>query len=282
MVIVAGDGVFALDDALDELYGARPQDFTALRTELAAKAKRGGDAAAAKQISASRKPTTAAWVVNTLVRGGTATERLTDLGSRLREAHAVMDGETIRALTAEQRKLVDELSRAAFRAADLANPSASLRDDVVATLQAAVADPDVAARLGRLTKAEQWSGFGEFGSTATVSTATKGKPGKRQTVAPPVADKRPSDRDRLRQQARADVAAAERAKAEADAALSELQADLAAARLRHQDARRRLTDAEHALTAAEDAYDVAKQAGRDAGAAVKSAKQRLKETNGSA
>jgi len=270
------------EDALDTLYSARPEDFTALRTELAAKAKRGGDAAAAKQISTSRKPTTAAWVVNTLVRGGTVTERLTDLGSRLREAHAAMDGETIRALTTEQRKLVDELTRAAFRAADLANPSAALRDDVVATLQAAVADPDVAARLGRLTKAEQWSGFGEFGSTATVSTVTKGKPGKRQTVAPPAADKRPSDRDRLRQQARADVAAAERAKAEADAALSELQADLATARLRHQDARRRLADAEQALTAAEDAYDAAKRAGREAGAAVKSAKQRLKETDGSA
>ncbi|MDZ4269923.1 MAG: TolC family protein [Mycobacterium sp.] len=279
---MAGDGVFALDDALDELYGARPQDFTALRTELAAKAKRGGDAAAAKQISTSRKPTTAAWVVNTLVRGGTVTERLTDLGSRLREAHAAMDGETIRALTTEQRKLVDELTRAAFRAADLANPSAALRDDVVATLQAAVADPDVAARLGRLTKAEQWSGFGEFGYTAAVSAAAKDKPAKRRVVESPVPREQPSARDRRRQQARAAVAAAERAKAEADAALSELQADLATARLRHQDARRRLADAEQALTAAEDAYDAAKRAGREAGAAVKSAKQRLKETDGSA
>ncbi|HEY9265164.1 MAG TPA: hypothetical protein VIQ11_11210, partial [Mycobacterium sp.] len=108
VVIVAGDGEFALDDALDELYAARPQDFTALRTELAAKAKGSGDAEAAKRISASRKPTTAAWVVNTLVHGGTARQRLTDLGARLREAHAAMDGEAIRALTAEQRKLVDE------------------------------------------------------------------------------------------------------------------------------------------------------------------------------
>ena len=281
MVIVAGDGEFALDDALDELYAARPQDFTALRTRLAATAKGSGDAEASKRISASRKPTTAAWIVNTLVLGGTARERLTDLGSRLRESHAAMDGEAIRALTAEQRRLVDELTRAAFRAADLPNPSAAVRDDVVATLQAAVADPDVAARLGRLTKAEQWSGFGEFGYTAAVSAAAKERPAKPRAVESPVPRAQPPARDRRRQQARAAVAAAERAKAEADAALTELQADLATARLRHQDARRRLADAEQALTAAEDAYDAAKQAGREAGAAVKSAKQRLKETGGS-
>lgn len=33
-----------VEDALDELYSARPEDFTALRTELAAKAKSSGDA----------------------------------------------------------------------------------------------------------------------------------------------------------------------------------------------------------------------------------------------
>jgi hypothetical protein len=272
---------FGVGDALDELYAARPEDFTALRTELAARAKGSGDTAAAKSITASRKPTTAAWVVNTLVRGGTARTRLTELGSRLRDAHAAMDGEALRTLTAEQRKLIDELSRAGFRAADIADPPAALRDDVTATLQAAVADPDVAGRLGRLTKAERWSGFGDFGFTATVSTTGKSKPAKQQVTArPAAAPERDSVRDRRKQQARAAVAAAERAKADADAALTELQADLATARLRHQDARRRLADAEHAMTAAEDAYDAAKQASREAGAAVKDAKSTLKEAGG--
>jgi len=41
------------------------------------------------------------------------------------------------------------------------------------TLQAAIADPDVASRLGRLTKAERWSGSGEFGDTAMVFTPTR-------------------------------------------------------------------------------------------------------------
>ena len=276
VVIVADVAGFAVEDALDELYAARPDDFTALRHALAATARGSGDAAAAKRITGSRKPTPAAWVVNLLVRDGTAKARLTELGSRLREAHAAMDGEAIRALTTEQRKLVDELARDGFRGAEL-DPSAALRDDVVATLQAAIADPDVTARLGRLTKAEQWSGFGDFVFTATVSTTAKRKPAK-QAVAPPAAPEKPSVRDRRRQQARAAVAAAEHAKAEADAALAELQSDLAAARLGHQDARRRLADAEKTMTAAEDAYDAAKQAGREAAAAVKAAKQRLKDT----
>ena len=269
-----------IDGALDALYSARPEDFTSLRTELAAKARKSGDTAAAKSITASRKPTTAAWVVNLLVLDGTARAQLTDLGSRLREAHAAMDGDAIRVLSSEQRRLVDELVRNAFRAAALDRPSAALRDDVTATLQAAVADPDVAARLGRLTKAERWSGFGDFGDTAAVSAARKGHVSAPRAAAEPRVPAKPSPRDRRVQQARAAVAAAERTKSEADAALAELQADLAAARLRHQDARRRLDEAEQAMAAAEDAYDAAKRAGREAAAAVKAAKQTLKDARG--
>lgn len=251
--IVADGARFPVDDALDRLYAARPEDFTAQRARFAAEAKRGGDAAAAKQISGSRKPTVAAWVVNLLALRGTARASLADLGARMREAHAAMDGEAIRTLTGEQRRLVDELSRAGFLAAGVAEPSAALRDDVTATLQAAVADLDVAARLGRLTKAEQWSGFGEFG-TATAEDADK------------KAD------DEHARQARAALAAAEHRKSEADAALAELQSDLARARLRVDDARRRLADAEQALTAAEDAYSAGKRESSDATAAVKAAK----------
>jgi hypothetical protein len=51
-------------DELDELYEVKPEEFTALRTKLATTAKQRGDVDTAKQISAARKPTTAAWVVN--------------------------------------------------------------------------------------------------------------------------------------------------------------------------------------------------------------------------
>ena len=53
-------------DELDELYEVKQDEFTALRTKLAAAAKQRGDTDTAKQISAARKPTTAAWVVNRL------------------------------------------------------------------------------------------------------------------------------------------------------------------------------------------------------------------------
>ncbi|KUI22126.1 hypothetical protein AU193_17765 [Mycobacterium sp. GA-1285] len=271
------------EDALDELYAAKPEDFTALRTRLAGDAKKRGDAEAAKRISAARKPTTAAWVVNRLALADEdVTSRLKSLGERLRDAHAAMDGERIRELSAEQRRLVNDLTRTAFEEAELKSPTGALREDVTGTLQAAVADPDVADRLGRLTKAEEWSGFGEFGDTAIVFSSTAKRKPEREPEPEPAEprDERRDSKDaearRQRQQARAELAAAERTKAEADDALSELQSDLAAARLRHQDARRRLQEAERGLAAAEDAYDKAKQASRDATAAVKKAKTQLR------
>jgi hypothetical protein len=272
-------------DALDELYEVQPEEFTALRTKLAAAAKKQGDADIAKQLSAARKPTTAAWVVNRIaLRDSDIRTRLAGLGEQLRDAHTAMDGDRIRSLSAEQRRLVDDVARAAFEAAELADPSAALRDDVTGTLQAAVADPDVASRLGRLTKAERWSGFGEFGDTAMVFTQNRKKVTAREKpvdepAEEPREDKRDDEREaarRDRDKARAAVAAAERAKSDADAALTELQSDLATARLRRDDARRRLKDAEDALAAAEDAYDKGKQASRDAAAVVKEAKAQVK------
>ena len=273
------------DDELDELFRVKPEEFTTTRTRLAGAAKQRGDAATAKRISASRKPTTAAWIVNLLaLRNTDARQALTDLGERLRAAHATMDGDRIRALSAEQRKLVDELGRAAFDAAGLTDPPAGLRDDVTGTLQAAIADPDVAARLGRLTKAERWTGFGGFGDTAPVFTdSRRGKPTAEPQQAPqkPARDQpRDDNLEAARQQretASAALAAAGRAKAEADDALSERQAERATARLRRDDARKRLQEAERKLDAAEGAYEKAKQAGRDATELVKEAKERLKQ-----
>ena len=145
------------EDDVDRLYGVRPEEFTALRKELAAAARKRGDSDGAKLIAGARRPTTAAWVVNLLVRAdATARRRLAELSEALRAAHAAMDGVRIRELSTAQRRLVDELVRVGFAAADITGPSAALHDDVVGTVQAAIADPDVAARLCRLAKAEQW------------------------------------------------------------------------------------------------------------------------------
>lgn len=281
---MAHHGVMAADE-LDELYGARPEEFTALRTGLVAAAKKRGDADAAKRIGGARKPTTAAWVVNVLAHSNEDVKHsLTDLGERLRAAHASMDGPTIRQLSSEQRSLVEELARAAFEGAELTNPSATLREDVTATLQAAIADPDVADRLGHLARAEQWSGFGDFGDTTTVSTTARADTAKTKSepkeAGPQSAVKKPP-RDENRESAReldeakAALAAAERAKDDADNESSDRQTDLAVARLRRDEMRQRLEEAERNLSEADDAYEKAKQASRDAAQSVKDAKARL-------
>jgi hypothetical protein len=243
------------DDKLDELYSVPPAQFAARRAELAAEAKRRGDKAAAKRISSARRPTAAAWIVNQLVqRNEDARQALSDLGLRLRAAHGAMAGDRIRELSAEQRRLVDELARGAFESAEVANPSAALRDDVTGTLQAAVADPELAARLGRLAKAERWSGFGEFVDLA------------------PVSEPQP---DEEVESARAAVAEAEMAKTAADDELSTQAGRRAAAQQRVDQARDELRDAEIELTAAQSDYDEASQARDDAADRLDEALARL-------
>ncbi len=265
------------DDELDSLYWAQPKDFTAERAKLTTAAKQRGDTAAAKRISAARKPTTAAWIVNRLaLRHKEATRRLADLGDRLRAAHAAMDGARIRDLSAEQHKLIDELTRAALKAADVGNPSATVREDLTGTLQAAIADPEVRARLGRLDRPEQWSGFGAFGDAAQVSTTTRAEKatGQSKRGQPPKEPARAKAEQR--EKLNAAVAGAERAKAEAGDMLSERRAERDAARQRHDEALATLREAERELRRAEENYEKANRASAAAAESLKDAKAQLK------
>ncbi|TQR85654.1 hypothetical protein D8S82_16175 [Mycobacterium hodleri] len=261
---------------LDRLYGVDPAEFTELRKELVAEAKKRGDRDAARTIGAARRPTTAAWVVNALVRAdGTATTRLDEISQQLRAAHAAMDGAKIRELSAAQRKLVDELVRTGFAATGVSRPSAALRDDVVGTLQAAVADPDVAARLGRLEKAERWSGFGEFGSVTAVGPAPKAKVKVKAgppPTPPPAPDERQVDaaRDRI-ETARRDVRTAEQATATADETLADRAAALATARRRYEKVLETLSAAERTLSLADADHAEAEQASQAASTALHAA-----------
>ncbi len=149
--------------ATADLYGADPQDFTDRRKALAAAAKAAGDNAAAKQISALRKPTRAAWVVNQLARADPgAPARLAALADALRAAEQARDGRRLRELSATRGPLIDELTGQALNAAGVPDPSAALREEIGATLTSALADPEVAAEFaaGTLTRAAQWAGFG--------------------------------------------------------------------------------------------------------------------------
>lgn len=249
------------DEELDSLYCVPPKEFTAERARLAAAAKKRGDAAAAKRISAANKPTTAAWIVNrlTLLRNDTR-QRLANLGERLRAAHAAMDGARIRDLSTEQHKLIDELTREALQIADVTGPSATVREELTSTLQAGIADPQVTARLGRLTRAEEWSGFGGFGHAVPESAPQKSE----------------KPRSRRSEKLSAAVAAAERAKTDADGLLSERETQRDEARQHRDEAATRLRAAERELGSAEKKYDKAKEASRAAADSLEEAKARLK------
>src|SRR5580692_4791571 len=148
-----------LADAVAELYQGDPEEFMARRGELVAQAREAGQAAVAKQIGALRKPTRSAWVVNRLVRADPeVTARLAALAAELRGGGQAMDGARIRELTAARARLVDELTGQALD--DFPGAPSGLREDVTATFDAALADPEVAANLGTLVRAAHWAGFG--------------------------------------------------------------------------------------------------------------------------
>jgi hypothetical protein len=153
----------AIASAAAELYAGLPEDFTKRRKELAAAARAAGDREAARLITALRKPTRAAWVVNRLAHAepGVAAS-LADLAAGLRAAEEARDGPRLRDLSARRQTLVDGLAERALALARLADPPPGLRAEVTATLAAALGNQEVADHLaaGTLTRAATWSGFG--------------------------------------------------------------------------------------------------------------------------
>ncbi|CRZ14314.1 hypothetical protein [Mycolicibacterium neworleansense] len=259
-----------VEDDLDALYRVRPDEFTARRNEFVAAARKRGDADAAKVIAAARRPTTAAWVVNLLaLTDETMRQRLTELHDELRDAHAAMDGQRIRELSAVQRRLVQELARAGFAAARQ-DPTPAMRDDVTATLQAAVADPDVATRLGRLSKPEEWSGFGDFGASSAVGARARSANGSVPRTSSPPSKKKPTPPDtgaidearRGRETAAAEVDAARAAHDDALAAVAERRREVNTARRRYEKLLETLAAAERDIETAATQLNDAEQSAR--------------------
>ena len=234
-----------LADAVAELYEADPDGFTERRAELAAAARDTGEPAVAKQITALRKPTRSAWVVNRLVRSDPEVRsRLDALAADLRAAAGSADGGRIRELTAARARLVDELTRAALRVSELPAPPAALREEVTATLDAAIADPEVAANLGTLVRAAHWSGFGldslsgSIPAPATARTPRKPAPAEAETERADRRREKIMEAERTLAQADQDVAAATAAEHDLAEAVRHLEAELADARQRLAEARR--------------------------------------------
>lgn len=164
----AGD---LIREAIDELYSVDPDDFTERRTALAAQARAAGEKAAGKEIAALRKPTRAAYTLNQLVRADPdSAPRLAELGAELRAAQESLDGTRMRELSTLRRGMVEELADQAFQVTGQRSPAAGLREEVISTLNAAVADEGVVEQLGSgtLVRAARWDGFG-FASPPELS-----------------------------------------------------------------------------------------------------------------
>jgi hypothetical protein len=241
--------VSLVDEAAAELYAADPDAFMDRRRELTAAARKQGDAAAAKEIAALRKPTRSAWTLNALARAEPRMiDNLAELGDQLRGAEQRLDGAAMRSLSQQRRELVDEATRRAFATTSQDAPSAAMREEVNATLLAAVANPDVADQLaaGRLTRAAQWDGFG----AGPVTVAAR--PGL--TVVPPPKPAPPKPHEptaaqRLQRErvatAEKEVAAARRQLVKAEAAAAKQQQRLQSLEDQLSAVRRELTEAGH-------------------------------------
>jgi hypothetical protein len=152
-----------LREVVDQLYGADVAEFTESRNRCAAQARKDGDKELAAAIAALGKPSRSAYAVNLLVRRDPAVgDDLTELGAELRDAEQARDAGRMRDLARRRRRVIDGLADQAFDLIGVDEPAAALRDEVTATLTAALADPDVAEqiRAGALVRPVRWEGFG--------------------------------------------------------------------------------------------------------------------------
>ena len=170
----------AAAQAGDELFGLPPEEFVAARDELARRLRREGDAEAAKQVKALRRPPLSAWAVNRMARErGRALGPLLAAGERLRAAHqAALAGEgaaELRSAAKAEREAVAGLVETAMELLrEAGHPTTdATRDRVAATLHAAAASPEAAdlVRNGRLTTDLDPSGFGTAADAAFDAAA---------------------------------------------------------------------------------------------------------------
>ena len=172
-----------LETALDELYAVDPADFMATRKQLVADLRAAGDAGAAKELGAARRPTNAAWALNQLARRhGDLVDQFLEQSRALREAQdQAVSGrpDELRSATRAQRDALAAVTQAANAVLGKGMTEA-YRSQIAATLQAASVDDATAEvlRQGRVTREVSGAtGFPDAGgfSLADVAETTAAK-----------------------------------------------------------------------------------------------------------
>ncbi len=241
----------------EQLYGLRPEEFTAARDAEVKRARADGDKQSASAIAALRRPSLAAWLVNALVRHRRdEVEQLLGLGEALRSAQQGLAGDQLRALARQRQQVLAAIGRQARALArELGHPvSEDVGLEVEQTLGAAMADPAIAeaVRSGRLTSPTSYAGLGlETGTAASAAPrrlavvkeappeTVKGTKGKKGPDADEQARRRQEEARRREAERRAaELEQARHEAAEAEQAYDEAAAAARAAQERHDEAER--------------------------------------------
>lgn len=286
----------------DGLYGLPLDEFVAERGALAKALRADGKRDEAKDVSALRKPSVAAWAVNQLVRTqAKAFDRLLAAGDRLVEVQAgVLAGDRepaeLREASASQREAVDQLLEAAggLLSSGGHELSPAVRDRVADTLQAAALDPEAREQVrgGRLERELRHVGLGAGGLAPGGShpkseskTKAKPRPAERKSAAGKGA--RPGDAEQARRANRAKPAKSaeageDKAASRADAKRAEHERLQARRTARHAEAdtRRAAERAQRGLEVAQERRDKAAEALAAADRAVAEAERTAGRTAG--
>ncbi len=266
----------ALTAAMQELYSAVPEDFLAVRKQLATAAKEAGDLAVAREVAALRKPTLAAWSVNLLVRERPdLVERLAQVGQQMRTAQGALDMTRLQALRPPRDALISDLVAGCVELAAAADRrlSPALQDSLGATVVAALASQEAteAVASGTLTRTLSYSGFGEVDLHEAVARTSSGAILTLVDSGVDSAVGRSADED-------ADGHAAKGRDLRGDAKEVEAGADIDAADLHTADlhtAEARLVEAEAALARARSAVTVARDRGTELRSVIEDLENRL-------
>jgi hypothetical protein len=278
---VQNGGDDALATVVGELYALPPDEFTTARNERAKEAKAAGDKGLAQTIGKLRKPSSAAWIINQLVRHhADEIDQFLAVGAALREAQSQLDADQLKELSRSRHQVVSAVGRQARALGrQLGHPvSESVAGEVEQTLRAALADPDAADAVagGQLTRTLDYAGLGDTRVDLTGAVAVPGTPAPVRstgTPAAPAAAPAPPRKD-AEERRRAELEAAERdaeegeqAAAEAEERLAEAERRAGAAEDRRRELEVRVADLEEQLEAAREAVSDAgrdvRQAGRE-------------------
>jgi hypothetical protein len=266
-------------EAADELYALSLDRFTPERDARVKAAKGDPDLVAA--LKALRKPSVAAWVVNLLVRREAAqVEQVLAIGAALRDAQQGMDGAELRALTKQRRQLTSAVTgqARALAADEGVKVTASVADEVEATLTAGLIDPEAAraVRSGLLVRSLRTTGVDvvdvaaavalpdALGFAASPTTAEEPAPPDLQVVPGDEAARRREEAEGALAEAEAAVRDAERPLGKARKAVEKLQARSLQLQAELDELRRRLSELESSAEETDDELAEAEEASAEA------------------